>query len=87
MKLDKSPREVRLFYRHVNQGERFQVAGMEAQRKDYRATIPAAYTDSPYPLQYYFEIRHDSKNATLYPGFATDLTNQPYYVVRPVARV
>jgi hypothetical protein len=87
MKLDKSPREVRLFYRHVNQGERFQAISMQAEGKHFHATIPATYTDSPYPLQYYFEIRHDSKNATLYPGFATDLTNQPYFVVRPVARV
>ena len=48
----------------------------------YRAAIPAAYTDSPYPLQYYFEVRESAEKAWLYPGFAADLANQPYYVVR-----
>jgi hypothetical protein len=44
----------RLYYRHVNQAERFESAEMEAQGAVCRASIPAAYTDSPYPLQYYF---------------------------------
>jgi hypothetical protein len=87
MSLNKSAREVRLFYRHVNQGERFQMSSMQAEGKRVYATIPAAYTDSPYPLEYYFEIKHDSKNASLHPGFAADFTNQPYFVVRQSARV
>jgi hypothetical protein len=78
----KSPRSVHLYYRHVNQAERFETASMQAQGNHFRATIPAAYTNSPYPLQYYFEIKHDSGSASLHPGFAPDLANQPYFVVR-----
>ncbi|HSU56011.1 MAG TPA: hypothetical protein VLT36_18285 [Candidatus Dormibacteraeota bacterium] len=80
----KSPQSVRLYYRHVNQGDRFESALMESTGNLFRATVPAAYTDSPYPLQYYFELNHSSGNASLYPGFAPDLTNQPYFVVRQV---
>ena len=73
---------IQLFYRRVNQGERFQMIQMERNGNAFAAKIPAAYTDSPYALQYYFEIRQDSGNASLYPGFVADLTNQPYFVVR-----
>jgi hypothetical protein len=77
-----APQSVRLYYRHVNHGERFESALMRLQGTHYRAGIPAAYTDSPYPLQYYFEIRYGSESASLYPGFGPELTNQPYFVVR-----
>ena len=80
--LQKPPLAVRLYYRHVNQGERFESAIMQAQQNRFRAAVPAAYTDSPYPLQYYFEIKHDLENASLYPGFGPDLANQPYFVLR-----
>jgi hypothetical protein len=73
---------VRMYYRHVNQAERFESVEMQVQAGTYRAVIPAAYTDSPYPLQYYFEVRESAEKAWLYPGFAADLANQPYYVVR-----
>ena len=52
------------------------------QRTAYAAAIPAAYTDSPYPLQYYFELKSAPDRAWLYPGFPADLAGQPYYVVR-----
>ena len=68
---------VRMYYRHVNQAERFESVDMQLQSGAYQATIPATYTDSPYPLQYYFELK-----STLYPGFAPDLSNQPYYIIR-----
>jgi hypothetical protein len=77
-----SPLAVRLHYRHVNQAERYQVAEMLRQGGIWRAAIPAAYTDSPFPLQYYFELREGSGKAALYPGFTPDLTNVPYFVVR-----
>jgi hypothetical protein len=73
---------VRLYYRRVNHGERFESALMRLQGTHYRAAIPAAYTDSLYPLQYYFEIKQDAECASLYPGFGPELTNQPYFVVR-----
>jgi hypothetical protein len=71
-----------MYYRHVNQAERFESVEMPLQGGAYRASIPAAYTDSPYPLQYYFEVKEFAGKAWLYPGFAADLANQPYYVVR-----
>ena len=74
--------EVRLWYRHVNQAERWQSAAMERTGADRRAAIPATYTDSPYSLQYYFELRTAPDKAWLYPGFAPDLANQPYFVAR-----
>jgi hypothetical protein len=72
----------RLYYRHVNQAERFQTVEMEERENTYRASIPAAYTDSPHPLQYYFELRESPERAWLYPGFAPDLANQPYLILR-----
>jgi hypothetical protein len=54
------------------------------QTKDGRfgATIPGEYTKSPYPLEYYFEIRTEAGTPALYPGLAPDVSNQPYFVVR-----
>jgi hypothetical protein len=75
------PATARLLYRHVNQAERYQALDLMARGSVYRATIPADYTDSPYPLQYYFEVRRAGA-VDLYPGFAPELNNQPYYVVR-----
>ena len=57
-------------------------ADMDLKDGRYRATIPAGYTDSPYPLEYYFELKQGSESAWLYPGFTPELTNQPYFVVR-----
>jgi hypothetical protein len=76
------PVSARLYYRHVTQAERFESAEMQYSAGRYRATIPAAYTSSPYPLEYYFELRHGPESAWLYPGFRADLTGQPYFVVR-----
>src|SRR3954447_19724053 len=45
---------VRLHYRHVNQAERYQTIEMKSRGTEYTAEIPKAYTDSPFPLQYYF---------------------------------
>jgi len=33
-----------------------------------RATIPGQYTDTPYPVLYYFEFAHSSAQNSLYPG-------------------
>ena len=80
--LQDAPRSVQLYYRHVNQGERYETAAMQSQGNHFRAAISAAYTNSPYPLQYYFAIKHGSGRASLHPGFAPDLANQPYFVIR-----
>jgi hypothetical protein len=72
----------RIYYRHVNQAERFESAEMQARDNRYRAVIPAGYTQSLYPLQYYFELKSGPEQACLVPGFAANLSNQPYFVVR-----
>jgi hypothetical protein len=72
----------RLYYRHVNQAERWQSAVMDRKATAYVAAIPGAYTDSPYPLQYYFELKSAPDRAWLYPGFPPDLAGPPYYIVR-----
>jgi hypothetical protein len=75
------PSSVRLYYRHVNQAERFEQVGMEPSAGGYRASIPAAYAASPYPLEYYFEVKSESR-AYLYPGLGPQHTSQPYFVLR-----
>ena len=72
----------RLQYRHVNQAERWQSAVMDRKGNAYVAAIPSEYTDSPFPLQYYFELKSAPDRAWLYPGFPADLAGQPYYVIR-----
>jgi len=71
----------RLYYRHVNQAERWQSAEMERKECGYAATIPAGYTDSLFDLQYYFELKSAPDRAWLYPGFPPDLAGCPYFVV------
>ncbi|HWX90749.1 MAG TPA: hypothetical protein VNY75_10610 [Rhizomicrobium sp.] len=71
---------VELFYRHVNHGERWRSLGMTEVGDTMRAAIPGDYTNSPYPLQYYFVLRRDAQ-AWLHPGFNATLSNQPYFAV------
>jgi hypothetical protein len=73
---------VRLDYRRVNQAERWQSEPMRSAGRLWRAEIPSEYTESPYALQYYFEVREGPERAALYPGFGEQLTGQPYFVVR-----
>jgi hypothetical protein len=80
--LEQDAKSVSLYYRHVDQAERYQVAEMEARNHVYSATIPGSYTDSQYPLEYYFAVKQSPEKAVLYPGLPTDLTQQPYFVVR-----
>jgi hypothetical protein len=76
------PISVRLHYRHVNQAESYRVVAMPGGHGAYSATIPGDYTDSAYPLQYFFEMRSGSTQAWLYPGLSQDLANQPYLIIR-----
>jgi hypothetical protein len=69
-----------LWYRHVNHGERWLSTPMQKTGSSHTAAIPAAYTASPYPLQYYFEL-HTADAATLYPPLNPTLSNQPYYAI------
>jgi hypothetical protein len=47
----------------------------------HTATIPANYTDSPYALQYYFELQHSPTHATMFPDLGPDLTQRPYFLI------
>ncbi|WP_263382342.1 hypothetical protein [Granulicella arctica] len=71
---------VHLYYRHVDQAERYTMVPMEVQGAHYAAAIPASYTDSEYPLEYYFEVKQEGMNASLYPGFSKNLASQPYFI-------
>ncbi|MBN1507648.1 MAG: hypothetical protein JW955_12425 [Sedimentisphaerales bacterium] len=73
---------VRLVYRQVHQALAYQTVDMQVQDNRYSATIPGQYSDSPYPLEYYFELYDGAGQAWLYPGFDATLANQPYFVVR-----
>jgi hypothetical protein len=72
--------QVTLWYRHVNQAERWLSMPTQRVGGGFSAAIPAAYTESPYPLQYYFEL-HAGDAAALHPAFNATLSNQPYYTV------
>jgi len=74
------PAAAKLFYRHVNQGERWKSAPMQKSQQTYTAEIPGEYTKSPYPLQYYFELSGEN-SAWFYPAFNATLSNQPYYAL------
>jgi hypothetical protein len=74
-------RKATLFYRQADQSQRWHTADMQAHDNEFRAAIPADYTQSPYPLQYYFAV-HESGGSAIFPGFSADLSNQPYILVR-----
>jgi hypothetical protein len=78
-----TPATIWCCYRHVNQAERFERVQMDASADGtHHATIPAAYTDSPYPLQYYFVVKTSADAAHLYPSLGPDRLQQPYIVLR-----
>ncbi|HZY72460.1 MAG TPA: hypothetical protein VFE22_05065, partial [Edaphobacter sp.] len=81
IKVPPSITEVRLVYRHVNQAEYYETIDMKLSGGLHSATIPASYTDSPYALQYYFELQHSPTESTMFPGLGPDLTQRPYFLV------
>jgi hypothetical protein len=81
---ERTPASAYLYYRHVNHAERYEKTEMHIHGSGYLSTIPAAYTDSEYPVQYYIELKDGADKAWLYPGFSEDLANQPYFVVNRI---
>jgi hypothetical protein len=59
---------------------------MEEKNGHCQGTIPSDYTQTEYPLQYYFGLNKGSHGSVLFPGFDTTLANQPYFVVRLEAK-
>ena len=49
-----------------------------------RATIPASYTETVYPITYYFEVQTPNGDATMSPGLGESLAQTPYHVSRPL---
>jgi hypothetical protein len=74
------PSVVKLYYRHVDQAERWTSTEMKKTGDEYTAAIPGDYTNSAFPLQYYFELEREDV-AWLYPAFNATLSNQPYYAI------
>ncbi len=77
-----APTAVKLYYRRTHQAEAWRDVAMERGDGGYRAAIPADYTDSPFPLEYYFEVTGASGRPTIYPGLGPKLCDQPYFVMR-----
>jgi len=73
---------VTLWYRHVNQAERWQSLAAAKDGSTWHAAVAADYTNSPYPLQYYAEVQQGPRDRRLYPGFAAWPAPQPYIVLR-----
>jgi hypothetical protein len=78
-------RKVTLAYRQADQSQSWRSTEMSARDNEFRGTIPGDYTQSPYPIQYFFEV-HESGGSAIYPGFSPDLSNQPYILVRRSGR-
>jgi hypothetical protein len=75
---------VRLHYRHLNQGEDWQHADLRATGGTHTGSVPGDYTDSPYPIAYYFTAwQAGGAVASLAPGLGPDLAGRPYHIVTP----
>ena len=72
--------EATLWYRHVTHAERWVAAAMKRNGDMFVASIPGAYTQSPFSVQYYFELRSPD-DATLHPALNATLSNQPYFSI------
>ena len=77
--------KVDLLYRQADQSQRWRTVEMQARDREYRGVVPADYTQSPYPILYYFEV-HSPAGSAIYPGFGPDLSNQPYFMARSSRR-
>ncbi len=73
-----------LHYRHVNQAESYVTVEMARRGAQFAATIPAGYTQTEFPIEYYFTAADGKGKTGLYPGLGPELTRQPYFVVRSV---
>lgn len=77
-----APRRVTLYYRHVDQAERWQTVELKQAGGAFNGEIPGDYTAKRFALQYYFEIETSPTEAILFPPLASDLANVPYFIVR-----
>ena len=73
---------VRLRYRRVNQAEAWQELLMARSGAGFRAEIPAAYSDTQFPLQYHFVLEPVGGVPELHPGLKPGWHGQPYFILR-----
>ena len=77
---------VKLRFRHAHQAEEWQEAPMTGAGGGFRAPIPAGYTETLYPITYYFEVQTPGGEATLSPALGENLNQMPYHVSRPLSK-
>jgi len=73
-------RNVKLLYRQADQSQRWRAEEMQSLDRQFRGTIPAEYTQSPYPCCIISTYKKWAKDNL--SGFQSDLSNQPYFLVR-----
>ncbi|MEO7309276.1 MAG: hypothetical protein ABIX01_02680 [Chitinophagaceae bacterium] len=76
------PNKVSLYYRHVNQADRWRTVELIANKLTFSGEIPSGYTDHRFPLQYYFEIELSPTLAVLHPTLVNNLATVPYYTIQ-----
>ena len=89
LKLANEAQRVNLHYRHANQAILWEVMPMQVDGTRCTAVIPAEYTQTRYPMTYYFSVDQGESGQALFPGLDEELAGMPYYVVlqKPLAAV
>ena len=75
-----------LHCRRVNQAEPWRTLELTSETGRLEAAIPGEYTDSPFPIQFYFELRDARSQTWLDPGLDRSLRGPPYYLIRRAKR-
>ncbi|MCI2416850.1 hypothetical protein MOQ72_05385 [Saccharopolyspora sp. K220] len=75
--------ELTLRVRHLNQAEEYlSIPMVPAGDRRFTAEVPANYTDTAYPLEFFLLARSAAgRDAWIVPGLDQTLANQPYHVV------
>ncbi|MBB5789667.1 hypothetical protein [Jiangella mangrovi] len=71
---------VALRYRHANQAEQYVETPAVRTGDGWAATVPGAYTDSPFDLIYAFVVHGPAGEAHRIPGLPESLDTPPYFV-------
>jgi hypothetical protein len=81
--LNKKVHALVLHFRQMDHSKRYNSVEMKTvDGTRYVGVIPGSYTNSPYPIAYYFEVKETAKISALYPGLGVQLTTQPYFIIR-----
>ena len=70
-----------LHYREVNQSKKWSKKKLIKVNEDYKSVISKTFTQTNYPIQYYFEFT-GMVYSSFSPGFNSYLSNQPYHLIR-----